>query len=171
MFNDAPKIYVACLASYNAGTLHGRWIDLDQNLDDVWTDIDTILKQSPEPDAEEWAIHDYEGFGKYPLSEYEGIERTHALAAFVIEHEAVGLALIEQYSGDLEQAQRVLENYAGCYETSRDFVMEYMADTMASIPDWLERYVDYEAIDRDMQLNGEIEVIETAHNEVHVFYC
>ena len=24
---DTPRIYVACLASYNAGILHGEWID------------------------------------------------------------------------------------------------------------------------------------------------
>ena len=30
-----PKIYVACLASYNAGILHGRWIDADQDADDT----------------------------------------------------------------------------------------------------------------------------------------
>ena len=27
---DIPRIYVACLASYNAGILHGEWIDLDE---------------------------------------------------------------------------------------------------------------------------------------------
>ena len=24
---DTPRIYVACLAAYNNGRLHGRWID------------------------------------------------------------------------------------------------------------------------------------------------
>lgn len=26
---DGPRIYVACLAAYNNGHLHGRWIDAD----------------------------------------------------------------------------------------------------------------------------------------------
>lgn len=26
---ETPKIYVACLASYNAGFLHGRWVDVE----------------------------------------------------------------------------------------------------------------------------------------------
>jgi hypothetical protein len=30
MSNEAPKIYVACLASYNNGILHGKWIDAVQ---------------------------------------------------------------------------------------------------------------------------------------------
>ena len=27
---DQPRIYVACLAAYNNGYLHGAWIDADQ---------------------------------------------------------------------------------------------------------------------------------------------
>ena len=36
-----------------------------------------MLKDSPEPDSEELAIHDFEGFDGYGLSEYEGFERVH----------------------------------------------------------------------------------------------
>ena len=35
MSDDAIRIYVACLASYNAGRLHGTWIDATQDADDV----------------------------------------------------------------------------------------------------------------------------------------
>jgi Antirestriction protein (ArdA) len=30
----APRIYVACLAAYNNGRLHGEWIDADQPADE-----------------------------------------------------------------------------------------------------------------------------------------
>ena len=33
--NDSPKIYVACLASYNAGQLHGEWILADQEPQEI----------------------------------------------------------------------------------------------------------------------------------------
>ena len=29
-----PRIYVACLASYNAGKLVGQWVDADQDPED-----------------------------------------------------------------------------------------------------------------------------------------
>ena len=58
-----PRIYVACLSSYNAGRLHGRWIDCDQTAEEIREEIRLMLEESPEPWAEEWAIHDYEGFG------------------------------------------------------------------------------------------------------------
>ncbi|QDS19378.1 antirestriction protein ArdA [Xanthomonas citri] len=48
----APRIYVACLASYNNGVLHGRWIDLDgMDADDVQAEIAEMLRESPHPNV------------------------------------------------------------------------------------------------------------------------
>ena len=66
---DEGQIYVACLASYNAGRLIGEWITPANDEEKLLAQIDKILKASPEPDAEEWAIHDYNNFpnlGEYP---------------------------------------------------------------------------------------------------------
>ncbi|MBB4768631.1 antirestriction protein ArdA [Xanthomonas sp. LMG 8993] len=50
-----PRIYVACLASYNNGVLHGRWIDLYatdlDDLDDVQSEIAAMLRESPYPNV------------------------------------------------------------------------------------------------------------------------
>jgi len=62
------RIYVACLAAYNNGKLHGAWIDATQDIDDIQCQINQMLADSPEPDAEEYAIHDYEEFGGYVLT-------------------------------------------------------------------------------------------------------
>lgn len=53
---DRPRIYVACLAAYNSGCLHGRWIDATTP-EEIWEQVRAMLADSPEPDAEEWAIH------------------------------------------------------------------------------------------------------------------
>ena len=46
------QIYVACLASYNAGVLHGEWIDLEgRDADDVRDEIARILRESPHPNV------------------------------------------------------------------------------------------------------------------------
>ncbi len=76
-----PKIYVACLAAYNSGILHGHWINADQEPDKIWEGIAAMLKASPIAGAEEYAIHDYEGFEGASLSEYSGIDEVAALAA------------------------------------------------------------------------------------------
>ena len=64
-----PRVYVACLASYNAGILHGRWVELDStdagiNCDTLTEGTGAMLGESPIKDAEEWAIHDFDGFGE-----------------------------------------------------------------------------------------------------------
>ena len=59
------RIYVAGLAAYNAGHLHGVWIDATLELDDIQGQVDAMLAASPVEDAEEYAIHDFEGFDGY----------------------------------------------------------------------------------------------------------
>ena len=60
--SERPRIYVACLAAYNNGCLHGRWIDATTP-DEIRREVSAMLRASPESDPEESAIHDYEGFG------------------------------------------------------------------------------------------------------------
>jgi len=82
---DRPRIYVACLAAYNSSCLHGRWIDATTP-DEIWEQVRAMLADSPEPDAEEWAIHDYEGFEGANLFEYASFETVCELADFIEEH-------------------------------------------------------------------------------------
>jgi antirestriction protein len=63
------KVYVACLAAYNNGILHGSWIDANQEAQAIHDAIKDMLASSPIANAEEWAIHDYEGFCGLRLSE------------------------------------------------------------------------------------------------------
>jgi antirestriction protein len=46
-----PKIYVACLADYNAGRLHGAWIDADQDPDDIEREVWAMLRESKDPNV------------------------------------------------------------------------------------------------------------------------
>lgn len=93
------RIYVACLSSYNQGVIHGDWFDCD-DLETLEQEIEQMLQKSPANAtrrtrriprgkyfalsdemvtvvvhrAEEWAIHDYEGFGSLQLSEYTSLQ-------------------------------------------------------------------------------------------------
>lgn len=89
----SPRIYVASLSDYNNGILHGEWIDAGQEPDQIHTEVEAMLKKSPAARkygdvAEEWAIHDYEGFVGIELSEWDSFERVSALAKLLSEHEA-----------------------------------------------------------------------------------
>jgi antirestriction protein len=166
---DRPRVYVACLAAYNNGRLHGAWINATEP-DEIMEHVRAMLAASPEPDAEEWAIHDHEGFAGASLSEYASFETVCALAAFIDEHGALGAKLYREFGDDLEQARAAFEDYAGEYRSAADFVEELTRDSGTEIPASLDYYIDWQALARDMAMNGEIMVFQTGFDEVHIFW-
>ena len=162
------RIYVACLAAYNNGHLHGKWIDASFGESHIREQTQAMLKASPIEEAEEWAIHDYEGFEGASLSEYASFEHVAALAEFIEEHEKLGGKLIEHYGGDLKDAKTALEHYHGEYESLEDYAKNLTEDT-SEIPENLALYIDYAKMGRDWEMSGDIFTIETAHNEIHIF--
>ena len=164
-----PRIYVACLAAYNNGYLHGAWIDADQDADEIRDEIAAMLARSPIKGAEEYAIHDYEGFEGVTISEYAGIDTLARMGAFIAEHGALGAGLLEQFSGDMGQAESTLEDcYHGQFASLADY-MEELTTQSVTIPEALRYYVDWDAMARDAEMSGDLFTIETAHGEVHVF--
>lgn len=164
-----PRIYVADLAAYNNGKLHGVWIGAAIDLGDIQEAVAKMLKASPEGFAEEYAIHDYEGFGSYRVSEYEGLQSVHEVACFIEEHDELGAELLAHFSSIDEACAAIDENYAGCYESVADFAEELTEDSV-QIPESLARYIDYNAMAYDMEVGGDIFTIELGHREVHIFW-
>jgi antirestriction protein len=164
------RMYVADLAAYNAGHLHGVWIDACQDINDIWEQIKIMLAESPVENSEEISIHDYEGFGGYALSEYEGIEAAHEIACFIEQYPDFGGELLNYYS-DLEEAKTAAEeNYCGCYKSLAD-IAEELAEQTTQIPESIAYYIDYERMGRDMEYSGDIFTIEAGFEEVHIFWC
>lgn len=165
------RIYVACLAAYNNGRLHGRWIDATLGEDHIWQEVRAMLGASPEPLAEEWAIHDYEGFEGAPISEYSSFATVAALAAFIDERGELGGKLLEHFGGDISDASAAFEEYAGEHKSVADFAQDLTEDTGPEIPKQLEYYIDWEAMGRDMEMSGDIFTIQTGFDEIHVFWA
>lgn len=168
---DRPRIYVACLAAYNNGCLHGRWIDASAGEEAIFDAVQVMLADSPEPNAEEWAIHDYEGFCGCQLGECASFAIVAALAEFIEEHGALGAKLYEHFSSDLDAARAAFDDYAGEYQSAADFAETLHDDLGTEIPASLTYYIDWAALARDMGLNGDIFTIETGFNAVHVFWA
>jgi len=167
--NTNPRIYVACLAAYNNGYLHGAWIDADQDADEIRDEITAMLARSPIKGAEEYAIHDYEGFEGVTIREYASIEIVARMGTFIAEHGALGAGLLEQFIGDIDQAEAALQDcYHGQFASLADFMEEVTAESI-TIPEALRYYIDWEAMARDSEMTGEFFTIETARDEVHVF--
>jgi antirestriction protein len=80
--DSLPRIYIASLSDYNNGKLHGTWVDPTRSLQEISKAVTRMLSSSTCQPAEDWAIHDYEGFGDTRISENAtlGSVRTLALA-------------------------------------------------------------------------------------------
>lgn len=203
------RIYVACLASYNHGVLHGRWIevdgDKDGDIDDLWSEIALMLRESPHPNivrfamecedghtfdvgyrpaescptcdgkvevtesyrsAEEWAIHDYENFGGYRVSEGEDLARLVQLAWYIEQHgEWIGDACA-YFGNSIGELESMMEHYLGAWENAAEYAADYyeQCGTLKEVPEQLQYHIDWDGVARDMDL---VEI----HDEgtVHLF--
>ena len=172
---DRPRIYVASLADYNAGRLHGVWLDaLDH--DEVQAGVEKMLKASREPGAEEFAIHDFEGFGSYRIHEYESLALVCAIGAAVVEH---GILFAEylahvgdpKHEGDVAHALETFQEYQGEFRVPRDWAEQFLEDTgsLKDVPESLRNYIEFEKWADDAELNGDAFTIEDP-GAVHVFW-
>lgn len=165
----APRIYVACLAAYNGGRLHGAWIAVEDEAD-VWRQINAMLAASPIAAAEEFAIHDHEDFGGVDIGEYAAIGRVVEIACFLRARGTLGALVLAHCDGDVEAAAVALdEDYRGVFSSLAECYQD-LTEEAVEIPQALRLYIDYEAMARDARMNGEVFTVETAHDEVHVFW-
>lgn len=164
-----PRIYVACLAAYNRGYLHGAWIDAAQEAWTIWDAVKDMLAASPIAGAEEWAIHDYEGFGEVRINECAGLDRVAELAGFITEHAEVGAALLDHFGGDIEEAREAMaDRYLGAHASLADYV-QVLTEEGTTIPQPLRCYVDWQAMARDAEMSGDLFTVTAARDVVHVF--
>jgi antirestriction protein len=164
-----PKIYVADLAAYTNGKLHGVWVNALSDLDEMLESIKDMLTTSPESYAEEYAIHDYEGFEECSLSEYQSIESVRDIAIFLNEYPDIGGELLSHFNNDIKQAQSAaVEQYQGCYDSLADYAQAITEDA-TSIPSHLHYYIDYDRMGRDMKMNGDFFVLEPMQSRKYIF--
>lgn len=165
---DTPRIYVASLSDYNAGILHGAWIDANQDEDDIREEIKEMLAESRNQPAEDYAIHDYEGFCGIKISEYSGIDEIAAIAEAIEEH-GEKFALVYDDLQSIDAAiEACTDRYYGEFDEVEDYAYDFLHDCY-EIPDYLENYIDYEAFGRDLQLGGDIEVYQSSDYTYHIF--
>jgi antirestriction protein len=166
-----PRIFVVCLAAYNNGRLPGAWIETDRGKDHIWDGARAMLTVSPEPAAEEWAIHDHEGFEGASRSEYASFESDGALAELIIEHGAIGAKLYEYFGNDIAEARGAFNRYAGAFASAADFANQVHEDIGTKFPACLTHDIDWKMLARDMSLGGEILSFQTEMNRIYVFWA
>ena len=154
--NTQPRIYAACLASYNNGILHGAWIDADQDADDILHDISEMLECSPMPGAEEWAVHDVDRLPD--MGEFPDIDRVAMIAQGIEDHGEAFRAYVEMVGPDWVSVEAFQDRYIGEYQTQAEFAEQWLeaVGDLASVPEHLQAFIDFDAYGRDMILGGSI---------------
>lgn len=126
---------------------------------------------APYPSAEEYAIHDSEGFGNL-IGEYTPISEVVQIAEALDEHGDKYRA-IRSYGFDHDEALEAIEDqYEGEYDSLEDWAEERLTEQglFNDLPDDspLRQYFDFERYAHDMDVGGEI--IDIAMNgTLHIF--
>lgn len=162
---DTPlRIYVASLSDYNNGILHGVHIDLDEDteIDEVWEQIRAMLKASPVTKkygdiAEEWALHDSEGFHPWNHGEYESIENMVKAAHLIAKKGRAAAHWLSNDDSVLNDADDhdVEERFDECFRGEWDSEREYAENLIEDVglpgigpvkinvgPSWAPKEVD-----------------------------
>lgn len=145
--SNQVSVYVADLAAYNNGKLHGVWIELEPGMseDEIMEQIQEMLDDSPEPDAEEWAIHAEEGF---KFGEYAGLDE---LVRFCEVWDGDNLDIIvalTDHHGD-DYGFSLVENEEYTVYGSWDNIVDDWMDIW-QIPERVRFYIDEDAVKRDL---------------------
>lgn len=171
-----PRIYVASLADCNEGRLHGAWIDAAQTSSEIMDAVRDMLRASPCSHAEEWAIHDYEGFGPLTIHEYQDFETVARVAAGISEHGEAFAAYADFIDCDASLLDGFEDAYMGEYENGAEFAEELLEgsrieEVLNQLPKSLQPYVsvDYEAYFDDLVAGGEIVTSSSRGGGLHVF--
>lgn len=149
----APQVWIGCLSAYNSGRLHGEWVDIPEDAEELREEIQRVLKKSPDPTAEEWAFMDYSdvptGFGENP-----NLEELCEYARLYNEHGEAITAFIEIYGVDNLSEQSFDDCYRGCWDSWDDFANEDADQMLEAYSNesnsFLTRYFDYESYSRDL---------------------
>ena len=166
---DPIRIYVACLAAYNNGHLHGEWIDVTDE-SSIWEAVQAMLYASPIDEAEEWAIHDYEGFEGAEVGEYFSFANVVELANYIRERGELGAEVLNYYGGNIEDAKARFEEYAGEYDSLEAYAEELTEQSGTEIPESLAPYIDFKAMAHDYEQSGDFLTFRVG-GSVHIFWA
>jgi antirestriction protein len=176
-----PRIYVASLSDYNAGRLHGAWLDAAQTPQALGEDITGMLGASPMPGAEEWAIHDYDAFGGITIDEHESLEQVSRLAAGLAAYSEAFASWAHLVGRDPTELEHFEDAYLGKWESLaasagglldslgvtgelERLAEEHLGEHLALYVRW-----DYEALGRDLDYGGGIRAHERDDGGLDVF--
>ncbi|ELP1222611.1 antirestriction protein ArdA [Listeria monocytogenes] len=157
------QVYISNLKKYNEGELVGAWFRPPINMEEVKEKIGL------NDQYEEFAIHDYEL--PFEIDEYTPISEINRLCALVEEIEDTPIYNeLKEIQGmwfssleDLIEHKDDIICYSDC-DSMEDVAAYYVEETgqLGEVPTNLQSYIDYRALGRDMELEGNFLVTNNA---------
>lgn len=166
--NTEIQVWVGDLAEYNSGRLVGDWFTLPMDLEEIYSQV---LKAG----NEEIYIGDIDS-NMYGTIKNMGLRELNELAEKLEEMEdyekEIYVGLVDYFG--MDEAMEILENgnytvYSDC-NSMEDVAYEWyeMTGQLAELTKFIQEfYIDFEAIGRDMAINGTF--IETENGYVEVY--
>lgn len=152
---DEMRVYIANLGKYNEGELVGEWFTPPIDFDNV----KEVIGLNDE--YEEYAIHDYEL--PFSIDEYTPIDEVNRICGKIEELEGTPIFdelkdILGMWFSDIEELVEHMEDiicYSDC-DDMEDVARYYVEETgsLGEIPSNLQNYIDYQALGRDMDLEG-----------------
>ncbi len=158
-----PRIYVGTYSKYNAGSLKGAWLDLED-----YEDHADFMRACRE-------LHSDESDPELMFQDIEGIPREFIGECYLKPEfwdymkcdidDDVKEAFM--YLFDEWDEERCNDTYIGKFRSRADLAEDVVdgAGILRDVPDDVARYFDYEAYGRDLELGGDV----TEHNH-HYFW-
>lgn len=136
--------------------------------------VQQMLTTSRDPLAEEYAIHDYEGWGPLRLSEYESLGTIALLAAGIDAHGAAFLHLAAGLDrSDWDQLDRFDELYRGHWNSTAQYAETTLEECGIESgdlgPAWLLPYIEIDTESMGHNMAADLIVSEAREGGVHLF--
>ena len=160
------RVYITDLEAYNNGHLVGSWYELPMSKKELMKAIQNELQKGQQVCEhthmhEEYFISDFE-CDYMKIGEYESLDKLNEIAQKMEELDeskkmAVKMMLENYIVNSIDEAMENLENMICTGESSmEDIAYNYIEENgvLQNIPENLQGYFDYEALGRDMEING-----------------
>ncbi|QOP45543.1 antirestriction protein ArdA [Sulfurimonas paralvinellae] len=160
------RVYITDLEAYNNGRLVGSWYELPMNKDELTQAIQNELQKGQQVcehahTHEEYFISDFE-YDYMKIDEYDSLDELNEIAQKIekldeSEKMAVKMMVENHIVNSIDEAIENLENMICTGENSmEDIAYNYIEESglLQRMPENLQGYFDYEALGRDMEIEG-----------------
>lgn len=169
-----PRFFVVSLTDEQAGVRHGCWIDGNQPVHAMRAQISAMLQRSKQPEANGWAIREYDGFEGLRAEQDDVLRQLGEAARGIAKHGEIFPVLVKHLGGlgRVDEAHRLLDTcYGGAHHSIGAYAEAYFGyfyNELYQLPSVLRESIDFERVGAKLLEAREIYTLD-AGGQLHVF--